>query len=311
MNPVSDEDLVLYHYRDGLPRERLAEIEDALFTDDALRRRYERLRAELNAAGGAFAVTAPDAAFEARIWRGVRRGLPREPLGARVARWLAPREGGRLALALMVVAALALGWMLGRSGQAPAPAVATQAPLLERDAGERVLASYLAQHLETTERALMIAANSDDADGTARELAQHLAHVHTLGCGVAVVAALQLNRFAGGGVKDPADVAEQRAQVGAEVFQAAGAGLLVVVVAAIADQARGHLFDECDALRLIGAQRSDPSGAGVWGTDLHALGQRAPHLGPGRGDVVPGHNFDAGAVKVFGKVTLDLFGLHQ
>lgn len=174
MNPVSDEELVLYHYRDGLPRERLAEIEDALFADDALRRRYERLRAELNAAGGAFAVTAPDAAFEARIWRGVRRGLPREPLGARIARWLAPHEGGRLALALMVVAALALGWMLGRSGQAPAPTVATQAPLLERDAGERVLASYLAQHLETTERALMIAANSDDADGTARELAQQL-----------------------------------------------------------------------------------------------------------------------------------------
>ena len=49
-----------------------------------------------------------------------------------------------------------------------------QAPLRERDAGERVLAAYLAQHLETTERALMIAANSDDADGTARELAQQL-----------------------------------------------------------------------------------------------------------------------------------------
>lgn len=174
MNTVSDEDLVLYHYRDGLPRERLAEIEDALFADDALRRRYERLRAELNAAGGAFAVTAPDAGFESRIWRGVRRGLPREPLGARIARWLTPREGGRLALAFMVVAALALGWMLGRSGQAPTPQIASQAPLLERDAGDRVLSSYLAQHLETTERALLLAANGDAGDATARELAQQL-----------------------------------------------------------------------------------------------------------------------------------------
>jgi hypothetical protein len=174
MNPVSDEDLVLYHYRDGMPRERLAEIEDALFADDALRRRYERLRAELNAAGGAFAVAPPDAGFEARIWRGVRGALPREPVGARLSRWLAPREGGRLAFAFTVLAALALGWFLGRNGDAPAPVPVAQAPLLERDAGERVLAAYLARHFETTERALLIAANGDVDDATARELAQQL-----------------------------------------------------------------------------------------------------------------------------------------
>jgi len=174
MNPVSDEDLVLYHYRDGLPRERLAEIEDALFRDDGLRRRYERLRGELNAAGGAFAVDTPDAGFEARIWRGVRRDLPREPVGARIARWLSPRENGRLALAFTVLAALALGYLLGRTGDSPTPATVAQAPLLERDAGSRVLASYLAQHLETTERALMLAANGDGDDDTARELAQQL-----------------------------------------------------------------------------------------------------------------------------------------
>ncbi|HET7842832.1 MAG TPA: hypothetical protein VFL14_01680, partial [Xanthomonadales bacterium] len=174
MNPVSDEELVLYHYRDGLPRERLAEIEDALFADDALRRRYERLRAELNAAGGAFAVAPPDGDFEARIWRGVRRGLPQEPISVRIARWLAPRASGRLAFALTVLVALGVGWLLGRNGEAPVSRTVAEAPLLERNAGDRVLASYLAQHFETTERALMIAANGGDDEGTARALAQQL-----------------------------------------------------------------------------------------------------------------------------------------
>src|SRR5205814_2002654 len=69
----------------------------------------------------------------------------------------------------------ALGYFLGRNGDAPPASVpVAQAPLLEHDAGDRVLAAYLAQHFEATERALMIAANSDDADGTARDLAQQL-----------------------------------------------------------------------------------------------------------------------------------------
>jgi len=40
MNPISDEDLVLYHYRDGLDAAALAGIAAALDASDALRARY-------------------------------------------------------------------------------------------------------------------------------------------------------------------------------------------------------------------------------------------------------------------------------
>ena len=40
MNPITDDDLVLYHYRDGLDPDRIAQITAALATSQALRERY-------------------------------------------------------------------------------------------------------------------------------------------------------------------------------------------------------------------------------------------------------------------------------
>jgi hypothetical protein len=52
MNTISDDDLVLYHYRDGLDATRLDEIRDALAASQALRDRLasiERVLARVDA----------------------------------------------------------------------------------------------------------------------------------------------------------------------------------------------------------------------------------------------------------------------
>ena len=61
MNPISDEDLVLYHYRDGLGPARIGEIERALGTDAALSARYAELAQTLAAVPAS--TPEPDAAM--------------------------------------------------------------------------------------------------------------------------------------------------------------------------------------------------------------------------------------------------------
>ena len=50
--------------------------------------------------------------------------------------------------------------------------------MLEANAGQRVLAAALIQHLETTERTLLLAARSPAQSGIAGELAQDLLETH-------------------------------------------------------------------------------------------------------------------------------------
>lgn len=177
MNPLSDEDLVLYHYRDGLDRERIAELDRALREDAELAARYERLQAELKTAAQAFAVEEPDAGFEDRLWSKLEPKLPREPLRVRMSRWLASYS--RPLIAVGATAVLVFGVLLGRATvpdpPPPPPEFAAELPpLLDQESGERVLAAYVSEHLASTERALLIAANSPDEAETARQLARAL-----------------------------------------------------------------------------------------------------------------------------------------
>lgn len=97
---ISDDDLLLFHWQDGLDETRRREIAEALARDAELGARYARLVADL-ARFGALPEPAVDALREARWWRAVRgdaAGVRRPP------RWRWP-----LALAAGV-AAIAVVW---------------------------------------------------------------------------------------------------------------------------------------------------------------------------------------------------------
>jgi len=172
MSMISDDDLVLYHYRDGLDGARIAEIEDALFADPSVRARYAALRGMLEQVD-ALPAPEPDAGFEQRLWSGLAPRLQappeRQPGAWQVLRALfvlppAPRLAFVPALALALV--LGVAFYAGRySAPEPVPA-----PVLV-DAGHagdsqavaaRVMQGYVAGHLRATEGLLMTASNSDD-----------------------------------------------------------------------------------------------------------------------------------------------------
>jgi anti-sigma-K factor RskA len=186
MKTISDDDLILYHYRDGLDAERLAQIERALIASADLRERLASIRHALACVDAAPA-PAPAAGFEDRLWSALaprlrasappkRRGL-RDMLAA-VHAWLTPP---RLAFAAACALALAvgIGFYAGRRSAPPAPAIAASG---SDAAGARVLDAYVAAHLRATEGVLMTASNSDSSallDGN-RELAASLVESNRL-----------------------------------------------------------------------------------------------------------------------------------
>jgi len=168
MNTIRDDDLILYHYRDGLDDKRIVEIEDALFASADLRERYASIEHAL-ALADTLPTPVPDADFNARLWRqleprlfaktnAARRTSLRDSLQALHA-WLSPP---RLAFAAACVLALALGigFYAGRQS-APVPVIAQSAA---DAAAVRVLDAYVAEHLRATEGVLLTASNSDSAD---------------------------------------------------------------------------------------------------------------------------------------------------
>lgn len=180
MQPISDEDLVLFHYRDELPRERMEEIEEALFYDAGLRLRLAALRETLSAATEAWPQTEADAGLEARVWERLAPALPKRVVPEKTSwfdwrSWFSHPRNSQVAFASMLLAALGIGYLLGR----PAPAPVDD-PLLAQDASRRVLAAYLAAHLEDTERALLVASNSPDDGAAASELASSLLDTNRL-----------------------------------------------------------------------------------------------------------------------------------
>jgi hypothetical protein len=182
MNPINDNELILYHYRDGLDDARLAEIEQALLATRELRSRYRRLTDLLGDLDTQAPEPSPD--FERRLWTELdRRLFPVDAEKTRtslLSRWLAflrgDSAGGLLwmgSLATILVIALGVGFLAGRS-VTPNPVAAI--PAAQSKMASRVLDAYVASHLRATEGVLMTAANDEGGALFAgnRELAEAL-----------------------------------------------------------------------------------------------------------------------------------------
>jgi hypothetical protein len=139
-DPISDDELLLYHYDDGLDAARRAQITALLRSELDLARRYQLLRAELSALPAA-TDQAPSAATQAR-W-GLRldqRATAAAPL--RSGNWRLAFAG-----ATLVLLGVAIGTRLSEQSSVAAPAVvdiaATHDPTAANPAFARGVTSYL------------------------------------------------------------------------------------------------------------------------------------------------------------------------
>ena len=174
--PIDEQELLLHHWGDpALDPLRHREIRAALATDPALRARLRELVAALEAELQALAPPQLPRDYEARLWSRLQPRLEARP--APVARnawtavrdWLAGPGVPRLAFAAMLVLALGVGVYVGR-GQAPA----ASAVALSDAGAQRLLGAYLSAHLQSTERVMLVAANSPDERETTQALARDL-----------------------------------------------------------------------------------------------------------------------------------------
>ncbi|HEY6943333.1 hypothetical protein [Dokdonella sp.] len=181
MHTISDEDLILHHYRDGLEAGEFARIDAALAASAELRARRDavlRVLGEIDA----LPVPVADGGFEKRLWRALE---PRLVGRAQRASWFArmrdrldpPHLAWAGAFAVALVAGVA--FYAGRQS-APVPDDVAQA---RADAtAMRVLDAYVAAHLRATEGVLLTASNSESSellDGN-RELAASLVDANRL-----------------------------------------------------------------------------------------------------------------------------------
>jgi len=165
MNTISDNDLILYFYRDGLDTGRIREIDDALLASPDLRARYTRLQQMLHAVD-AEPVPEPDAQFSDRVWQRLDARIAaaspstswRTRLLDTLHSLLVPRAAP--AAAFMLLLAIGIGFYAGRS-TAPQPDEIAQTRA--NAMATRVLDAYVAEHLRATEGLLLTAVNSDDA----------------------------------------------------------------------------------------------------------------------------------------------------
>ena len=170
MIAVNDNDLILFHYRDGLDEARLAQIDAALQASAELRARYARLCRVLVDADAE--PPAPPAGFENRLWSNFDKRIANQRAevatsGIRVhlRAFLESMRGPRLAWAVAgafaVMLALGVAFQAGRYSAPLAPAEATaSAPSM----ADRVLEGYVAGHLRATEGLLMTAVNDDGGE---------------------------------------------------------------------------------------------------------------------------------------------------
>ena len=164
-NTISDNDLILYYYKDGLDPARIADVDAALRASEPLRRRYEALQHLLGAVDSMPALQA-DSEFTQRIWRRLdarlfavpqrrsRRWL--EQLGIWVNALLSPRFA--VAATALLALAVGIGYYAGRQS------ATVETTARENAMAARVLDAYVADHLRATEGLLLTAANSDSAD---------------------------------------------------------------------------------------------------------------------------------------------------
>lgn len=196
MNPITDDDLVLYHYRDGLDAERISHIAVALAASEALRERYAAIERAITNFDQNEIAPAPD--FSARLWEQLEPQLTKESLISspssarrdinittpsaldRLHAWLTPPQlWPAFAATTILGVAIGVAFMAGRQSVT----VSTPVASIDADAAAaRVLAAYVAANLRATERVLLTASNSDDAsllEGN-RELAQSLVESNRL-----------------------------------------------------------------------------------------------------------------------------------
>ncbi len=183
MNPISDEDLVLYHYRDGLDAATLAGIAAALDASDELRARYAAIERTL-ARVDALPAPEPDRDFNARLWRSLEPRLrprvvaERPSWHERLQAWLSPPRLAFAGAACALALAVGLGFYAGRHSVPETQIASTEADA----AAARVLDAYVAAHLRATEGVLMTASNSDSTTllDSNRELAASLVESNRL-----------------------------------------------------------------------------------------------------------------------------------
>ena len=173
---ISDNELILYFYRDGLSPQRIDEIDDALFSSPPLRLRYTELQRMLHEIDTGPALE-PDPEFTQRIWSKLARQIARAPMQRTQRRkgWFGAGFAPRFAVpaTLLIAIAVGVGYYAGRI-TAPQPEQAAQVRANVR--ASRVLDAYVAEHLRATEGLLLTAANSDSNELLAgnRTLAQSL-----------------------------------------------------------------------------------------------------------------------------------------
>ena len=197
MTPITDDDLVLYRYHDGLDAARIEHITDALATSPALRERYGAIERAI--AHFEQDEMAPDPDLGARLWCRLEpqleeAGVVASPSSSarryasvtwqsaldRLRALLAPTpRQPALVAAAMIVVAIGAGFFLGRRSVTVSPPVASTAA--DAAAG-RVLDAYVAANLRASEGVLLTASNSGDAsliEGN-RVLAQSLVESNRL-----------------------------------------------------------------------------------------------------------------------------------
>lgn len=165
MPPISDDDLVLYHYHDGLDTRQRAAIAAELAVSAPLRARLAALEAVL-AAADAEPPPLPDAQLRDRLWQRLEPQMHAQPAAQRYRprrerRTAAARPRGLAWAATALLAlAVAVGFLAGRHS---APAVDSVAQARADAAALRVLDAYVAAHLRSTEGVLLTAGNGGDA----------------------------------------------------------------------------------------------------------------------------------------------------
>lgn len=190
MHPINDNDLILYHYKDGPDPGRLAEIAAALDASAELQARYQRLCRMLDDATDQPPL--PDAEFEQRLWSRLEQRIEatRKPgsspgLIDRLRFALVSTRGPRLVLAggfaCALLIALTIGYQVGRVAPTPAMvdvAIESQGkpPGIRRSMADRVLDGYVSGHLRATEGLLLTTVNADSGEFLQdnRELARSL-----------------------------------------------------------------------------------------------------------------------------------------
>ncbi|MEO8061163.1 MAG: hypothetical protein ABI821_00295 [Pseudomonadota bacterium] len=162
---ITDDDLLLYYYRDGLDAAERARIGEALAAQPELAQRFHRLVARLDAAAAIPDVPVP--AETQKRWRtALEQAANNQPARA-------PREIRRplvdmrwLASAAVVLLAIVSVFQFTRQPTAPQTAEVTT-PTNQATAGEGGVSAYergLKSHLATTEQQLALLENATPED---------------------------------------------------------------------------------------------------------------------------------------------------